>query len=156
MSRASASAPDLALLALVRARGPAPWTRRFSLLGEHAAVWLAYGAWRAARSRDRAERASWIRADVATARVYAINTAVKLVVRRPRPPAPLAGTPTQLSFPSAHASTSFAAARTFSRAGAPAAPLYALACVLSFSRLRLGVHYPSDVLAGALLGTVLA
>ncbi|MGI8557430.1 MAG: phosphatase PAP2 family protein [Solirubrobacteraceae bacterium] len=162
MSRASASAPegaslspDAALLALVRARGEARCTQRFSLLGEHAAIWLAYGAWRAARADDAAERSVWMHADGAIARVYAVNTVLKLLVRRQRPPAQLTGTPTQLSFPSAHAATSFAAARAFSRAGAPASPLYALAFALSLSRLRLGVHHPSDVLAGALLGTVL-
>jgi membrane-associated phospholipid phosphatase len=66
----------------------------------------------------------------------------------------LAGTPTQLSFPSAHASTSFAAAGLYARLGLPARVLYALAVKLSLSRLYLGVHYPSDVLAGALLGAI--
>ena len=89
---------------------------------------------------------------------YALNTAIKLVVRRRRPELPglpaLAGTPTQLSFPSAHASTSFAAAGVYARLGLPAVVLYALAVKLSLSRLYLGVHYPSDVLAGAALGAI--
>jgi undecaprenyl-diphosphatase len=40
--------------------------------------------------------------------------------------------------------------------GLPAAPLYALAAGLSLSRVYLGVHFPSDTLGGALLGSVLA
>ena len=131
---------------------------RFSLLGEHAGVWLAIGV--AGQALDRRRRERWRRASVTVAATYALNTAVKLVVRRPRPSLaglpPLASTPTGLSFPSAHASTSFAGARCYSRLGLPAAPLYALAAGLSLSRLYLGVHYPSDVLAGALLGAAFA
>ena len=41
-------------------------------------------------------------------------------------------------------------------AALPAAPLYATAVALSLSRLYLGLHYPSDVLAGAALGTAVA
>ncbi len=109
---------------------------------------------------DRPRAARWRRAWTTVAGVYALNTAIKLLVRRRRPvlaglPA-LTGTPTQLSFPSAHAATSFAGALAYSRLGLPRAALYALATALALSRLYLGVHYPSDVLAGALLGGAVA
>ncbi len=129
---------------------------RFSRLGEHAGVWLAIGGLGAALDGER--RGEWRRATATVAGVYVLNTAIKQVVRRRRPQLPdlppLTGTPTPLSFPSAHASTSFAGARVYARMGLPATPLYVLATGLALSRLYLGVHYPSDVLAGALLGTL--
>jgi membrane-associated phospholipid phosphatase len=68
---------------------------------------------------------------------------------------PLTPTVSRLSFPSAHATTSFAAARAFSPV-APARLLYAVAGAFALSRPYLGVHYPSDVAAGAVLGTAVA
>jgi membrane-associated phospholipid phosphatase len=153
---------DERLLRLARTRlhsaGAERAVARFSMLGEHAGVWLAIGA--AGTALDAQRRGRWRRATATVAGVYALNTALKLLVRRRRPRLaglpPLIGTPTELSFPSAHASTAFAGAFAFARLGLPALPLYALAKSLSLSRLYLGVHYPSDVLAGALLGTGLA
>ena len=120
-------------------------------------MWLAIGV--AGQALDGRRRSRWRRATAAVAGAYVLNTAIKLLVRRPRPrlaglPA-LTDTPTQLSLPSAHATTSFTGALVYSRLGLPAAPLYGLAGGLSLSRLYLGVHYPSDLLAGALLGSVL-
>jgi decaprenylphosphoryl-5-phosphoribose phosphatase len=153
---------DLAALRVARTVAHTPErdraVARFSGLGEHAAIWLALGV-RASISAPREERGRWRSATATVASAYLANTAIKLAVRRRRPQLPglppLSRAPTQLSFPSAHATSSFAAARAYSAAGAPALPLYALASALAASRLYLGLHYPSDVLAGAALGSLI-
>ncbi len=120
-------------------------------------MWLALGLLGARGGGPRAR--DFRRAARLVAAAYALNTLIKLAVRRPRPELPglpaLTSTPSSLSFPSAHASTSFAGARAYARLGLPPAPLYALAGALSLSRLYLGVHYPSDLIAGAALGAAL-
>ena len=130
----------------------------FSRLGEHGAVWLALGA--LGQRVDERRRARWRAAMETVLRAYALNTAVKLLVRRRRPCLPglpaLTRTPTRMSFPSAHAATSFAGARAYRRLGLPAVPLYALAAAMAASRVVLRVHHLSDVLAGAVLGTLIA
>lgn len=60
--------------------------------------------------------------------------------------------PDRFSFPSGHATASMAVALAYGAAfPAFAAPLLLLAILVGFSRIRLGVHYPSDVLAGQLI-----
>ncbi|HUA11475.1 MAG TPA: phosphatase PAP2 family protein [Solirubrobacteraceae bacterium] len=153
---------DEQILRAARTRGhDAALERRvaaFSRLGEHGAVWLAIGG--VGTALDARRRRCWRKGLTTVGVTYALNTAVKLAVRRPRPALdglpPLVGTPTGLGFPSAHTATAFAAARCYTRCGLAPEPLYALALALALSRLYLGVHYPSDLLAGALLGAAVA
>jgi decaprenylphosphoryl-5-phosphoribose phosphatase len=157
---------DRAGLVLARTRGHSPDLDRavaaYSRAGEHAACWIALGLAGALASvgPDRADRRrAWLHGVQVVAASYAINQAIKFAVRRRRPELdglpPLSSVVTKLSFPSAHATTSFAAARAYRRLG-PASALYLAAGAFAISRPYLGVHYPSDVLAGAALGTAVA
>ena len=155
---------DRRALVAARTRAHPRWAERaigaFSRTGEHAACWFAFGAAGALHATgDPPRRRAWVRGLQIVAGAYVVNYAVKITVRRRRPELrdlpPLTPTVSRLSFPSAHATSSFAAARAFS-AVAPAGPLYAVAAALALSRPYLGVHYPSDVAAGAVLGTVVA
>ena len=131
--------------------------RALSLFGEHGAGWLALGVLGALT--DREHRPEWTVATGAVFTAHAASVVVKRVVRRRRPSAPdvrvLAGTPSSLSFPSSHAaSTTTAAIMYGALTNRPLVPL--LVPPMLVSRLVLGVHYPSDVLAGAALGAVVA
>ena len=154
---------DRATLVFARTHGHQAAVERavaaYSRAGEHAACWLALGLAGAVLTCDPDRRRSWLRGVGTVAASYGVNQAVKFIVRRHRPQLdglpPITPVVTQLSFPSAHATTSFAAARAYGRL-VPAGALYTAAAVFALSRPYLGVHYPSDVLAGALLGTAIA
>jgi undecaprenyl-diphosphatase len=157
------AALDLGLLRLLRTRGHTPLVEtsllRLAQAGENGLLWNAIataGGTLSARRRDDYTRA--IEIVLAT---LLLNTAVKYAVRRARPvleeelPA-LTPVLSGRSYPSAHASTSFAGARALAGAGLPGTPLRALAFAMALTRPYLGVHYPSDVVAGAFLGDAVA
>jgi membrane-associated phospholipid phosphatase len=152
---------DSALLRLMRERGHHPRLEHlvlgYSRLGEHSRLWFAIAA--AGVATDPHRRPTYARLARALVAAEISNALLKRIVRRRRPQLdglpPLMATRSSLSFPSAHACTSFAAARVLAGHAMPAASAYALATAMAASRPYLGVHYPSDVLAGALFGAAL-
>ncbi|MEK7459323.1 MAG: phosphatase PAP2 family protein [Patescibacteria group bacterium] len=100
--------------------------------------------------------------------VWFATMLVQFVVRRPRPSHTQNGFKLWVhtySFPSAHASTSFGCAVLLSAAALTTTPhiaavlipaVFVLASLIALSRIAVGVHYPSDVAAGIIFGTILA
>ena len=94
-----------------------------------------------------------------------VNLAMKPLGRRGRPDRVGGGVPearhvrmpVSTSFPSGHAAAAFAFATGVGHVLPGAAiPLRGLAALVAYSRVHTGVHYPGDVVAGALVGTLLA
>jgi len=92
---------------------------------------------------------------------------VKHLVQRPRPPLPastsllLQQVPSTFSFPSGHTASSFGVATTLLHWKAPhgkrvifLALIYLIAGAIAFSRLYLGLHYFTDIVAGVALGVL--
>jgi membrane-associated phospholipid phosphatase len=158
---APAAGEAAVLVAVQRALADKPGvlaaTRGMSHFGEHAIGWMAIGGLGALI--DRRRRKEWAGVAVGAVGAHAASIAIKRIVRRRRPQHPdiavNVGTPSQLSFPSSHATSTTAAAILLSRlTGLPVAA--AVVPPMLLSRLVLGVHYPSDVLTGAVIGAASA
>jgi membrane-associated phospholipid phosphatase len=150
---------DLRLLRLMRTRGHSPGlesvAKALGKAGNNATVWVVLGVVLALLDWERHE--AWLICAVLGPVAIILNYGIKLLVKRPRPVLeglpPLGGAPSSLSFPSAHATSSFACATAMTRIAPEAAVLFVLAAAIAACRPYLGMHYPSDVIGGVLLGT---
>ncbi len=150
---------DRALLIRLRTRGHWKPVERLAqglgTFGEYGSGWAALGLGGAALFPARRNR-FLVAATVAPVAV-GLNYLVKVAVGRARPVIegypPLGPAPNRLSFPSAHSTSAMAAATVLGRISPRArSPLYAFAALICLGRPYLGMHYPSDVLAGAAIG----
>lgn len=131
-----------------------------SRLGDAGIAWIALGLALVAFARTRRRGAAML---ITLASEYVIcDLIIKKLVLRPRPYLIisqlelLVPLESSTSFPSGHSASSFACAYIltclFGKRGAWA---YLPASLIALSRIYVGVHYPSDVVAGILLGTVI-
>lgn len=131
--------------------------RGMSHFGEHALGWVGIAAVGALLDKPRRRR--WAGVAVGAVGAHAASIVIKRVVRRPRPHAPSVqvnvSTPSKLSFPSSHATSTTAAAVLLGKLTGLPLPAVLVPPML-LSRVVLGVHYPSDVLAGSALGAASA
>jgi membrane-associated phospholipid phosphatase len=153
---------DLQILRAMRTRWHTPGLeqamRVLGKAGNNSAIW--FGLNLVLAIVDSGNREAWLICAFLGPIAIGLNYLVKVIVKRPRPDLgeglpPLGGAPSSLSFPSAHATSSFAVATAMTRVDGIAALAFALALALSLGRPYLGMHYPSDVVVGAALGVIL-
>jgi len=158
---------DLAVYAAISAT-PTPALDRFNAALSRAAdgskLWIAAAAV-LATTGDRGRRAAVDGLASIAVTSGIVNLVIKPRYRRRRPDriahrVPLArqvDMPRSTSFPSGHAASAFAFASGVAREMPIAAvPLEAAAALVAYSRVHTGVHYPIDVIAGAVVGSALA
>lgn len=135
-----------------------PFWTGITSLGDKGWFWIALALLLAVFPRTRRVGLLSLAAMIACALVT--NVCLKNLVARPRPYTQVPGLaalippPSDWSFPSGHATASFASAgvylRTLPRRYGIAALI--LAVLVAFSRLYVGVHYPTDVIIGTAIG----
>lgn len=134
-----------------------PFFAALSYAGSFGFVWLGIALGISGFSWSRPWL--WTRVGAAILVAESVSGALKNWADRARPPLsnaepePLVDLPATYSFPSGHATVSFACATVLALAVPRLrVPLYALAALIAFSRIYVGVHFPFDVIAGAVLG----
>lgn len=138
-----------------------------SALADHGLVWFLLGVVRGRHPGARRSQALWAVGYTGLTSPL-VNTVTKQLVRRARPAAVSAAfaparagqslvlrRPTSTSFPSGHTLAAFSSATIFAAGRPAAAGCYGLAALIAWSRVHVGHHHASDVLAGAALGWAL-
>ena len=142
------------------APGVLPTARALSHFGEHALGWMALSAVGAGVNYAKpAARRQWAYVGVGAFTAHAASVVIKRIVRRKRPDYDYVKvgvkTPSKLSFPSSHATSTSAFLVGAAHVLGTPAPLVGVPVMMA-SRMVLGVHYPSDTALGALLGAATA
>lgn len=159
---------DLAVYAAIAAT-PTPALDRGMLLlsrtADRSALWMACSVAMAAARGPRGRAAAGVGLASTAVASGAVNLVAKPLARRRRPDREAVGVPlarlvpmpTSRSLPSGHAASAFAFATGVGHVlPREAAALRALAALVAYSRVHTGVHFPADVVVGALLGTACA
>jgi undecaprenyl-diphosphatase len=133
--------------------------RRLGRAADHSKLWLGVAAGLATLGGRRGRRAAAFGLASIGAASATVNLAVKYRAVRARPErlviddARQVPMPETSSFPSGHSAAAFAfAVAAGNELPVLALPLNAAACLVAYSRVHTGVHYPSDVLAGGAIG----
>jgi undecaprenyl-diphosphatase len=151
------------------AHGTPPWVHTFAEIGTDAGLLLfaalfVAGWWRA-RGLDARSMALALACPAVTVAAYLVSEVSKTFIQEERPCRAVAGAMNiaacpavgDWSFPSNHSTIAAASAMALAVAWRALAPLVLpLAALMAFSRVFVGVHYPHDVAAGFLVGSVVA
>jgi membrane-associated phospholipid phosphatase len=138
---------------------------RLSRAANYSRLWIASAALLSLLGGRRGRKAARMGLGSVAVTSVALNVGLKPIFRRGRPDRVAQGVPrsrqvrmpTSTAFPSGHAAAAFAFATGVGRVLPTAGfPLRALAALVAYSRVHTGVHYPGDVLGGALLGGAFA
>ena len=138
---------------------------RLSQAADYSRLWIGAGALLALLGGPDGERAAALGLGSLGVTAAVVNVGMKPLGRRRRPDREARGvplvrhvpTPGSSSFPSGHSAAAFAFATGVGHTLPHAAvPVRALAALVAYSRVHTGVHYPGDVLVGALTGAAIA
>jgi membrane-associated phospholipid phosphatase len=159
---------DIAVYAAI-ARTPTPaldrTTARLSRAADYSRLWIGSAALIAAIGGRRGRRGAVTGLASIAVTATVVNLGMKPLGGRRRPDriaeqVPLARQtrmPISTAFPSGHSATAFAFATAVGHVlPSTSIPLHGLAALVAYSRVHSGVHYPADVVVGALTGTSLA
>ncbi len=136
-----------------------------SRAADHSRLWLSAAALLALSRGAPGRRAAGAGIASVAASSAIVTAVLKPIGRRPRPDpiaerVPLARQvrmPRSTSFPSGHAASAFAFATSIGRVlPREAMALQVFAAIVAYSRVHTGVHYPSDVVTGSLVGVAIA